>query len=176
LIGPAQTRSTAYRDVTDEIKKTFHWKAMHSGDTAGEWSVLHPPLSSHFSQADDNALVFWREIAGHAVLLLSTLGREGQDALAASHQNLRADIVVAGLPARDEPLSEPLLNLIQPKLIIVIDSEFPAMRRASAKLRDRLSHQNAPVIYCRDTGAVKLTLGRYCWNVEDADGKELAHE
>lgn len=176
LLGGVRNRSPAYRDVTDQVKQSSHWKAMHDGDTAGDWSVLHPPLSSHFSQADDNALVFWREIAGRSILLLSTLGRDGQDALVAGHRNLRADIVVASLPARDEPLSEPLLNLLQAKLIIVVDSEFPATRRASAKLRERLGRQSAPVIYCRDTGAVKLTLGRYSWNLEDANGKELAHE
>ncbi|HZM03512.1 MAG TPA: ComEC/Rec2 family competence protein [Candidatus Saccharimonadales bacterium] len=176
VLGPAQDRSSAYREVTDEIKQTSRWQALHSGDNVGQWSVLHPPLSSHFTQADDNALVFWREINGHSILLLSTLGRAGQDSLMEHYQNLRADIVVASLPARDEPLSEPLLGLLHPKLIIVVDSELPATRRASSQLRDRLARHNAPVVYCHDEGAVKLNLGRNQWSLQNASGERLFYE
>ena len=78
---------------------------------------------------------------------------------------------MAGLPAQDEPLSEPLLHLIQPKLIIIIDSELPATRRASAKLRQRLAGHGAPVVYCRDAGALKLTLWRGGWGLKNAGGE-----
>ena len=77
---------------------------------------------------------------------------------------LRADIIVSGLPARDEPLSQPLLLQLQPKLIIIVDSETPATRRASSKLRERLASQNIPVFYCQDTGALKLSLRRDGWH------------
>jgi len=133
--------------------------------------VLHPEPGARFDDADDNAVVFWREINGHSILLLSTLGRSGQDSLVEGHPHLRADIVVAGLPATDEPLSEPLLRLIEPKLIIITDSEFPATRRASAKLRQRLATHDVPVIYCRNAGALKLTLWRGGWDLKDASGE-----
>ncbi len=48
------------------------------------------------------------------------------------HPELRAEIVVAGLPAREEPLCEPLLDLLQARLIVIMDTQFPATRRASA--------------------------------------------
>jgi competence protein ComEC len=173
FINPARDRSPAYRDVIDEIKQTARWQALKAGDAAGGWSVLHPEPSARFDDADDNALVFWREINGHSILLLSSLGRSGQDSLVENHPNLRADIVVAGLPATDEPLSEPLLHLIQPKLIIIIDSESPATRRASARLRRRLAAHNVPVVYCRDAGALKLTLWRGGWDLKNARGENL---
>ena len=171
FINPARDRSPAYRDIVDAIKQTARWQALQEGDEADGWSVLAPKAGASFDDADDNALVFWREINGRSILLLSTLGRSGQDSLVESHPNLRADIVVAGLPAQDEPLSEPLLRLLQPKLIIMIDSEFPATRRAPAKLRQRLARQPAPVVYCREAGAIKLSLRRGGWTLKNSSGE-----
>jgi len=62
---------------------------------------------------------------------------------------LRADIVIAGLPTEGEPLSDALLDAIQPKIIIIADSEFPATRRAPAALLERLAQRNIPVICTR---------------------------
>ena len=62
------------------------------------------------------------------------------------HPDLRADIVVAGLPTRDEPLCDPLLDMLQARWIIIADAEFPATRRAPQKLRQRLARQAAQVI------------------------------
>jgi competence protein ComEC len=174
FINPAQGRSPAYRDVIDDIKPTAHWQALRAGDDAAGWSVLNPGGSIPFGNADDNAMVVWRKINGHSILLLSTLGRSGQDSLIEGHPDLRADIVVAGLPATDEPLCEPLLHLLQPKLIIITDSELPATRRAPAKLRRRLAGQEAPVIYCHDSGALKLTLWRGGWDLKNAGGEDLS--
>jgi competence protein ComEC len=171
FVNPVRDRSPAYRDVIREIKQTARWRTLQAGGDAGGWLALHPEPGIRFDDADDNALVFWREINGHSILLLSTLGRSGQDSLVEKNPNLRADIVVAGLPAQDEPLSEPLLRLIQPKLIIIIDSELPATRRASAKLRQRLAGQGAPVVYCRDAGALKLSLWRGGWDLKNAGGE-----
>jgi competence protein ComEC len=168
FINSARDRSPAYRATIDDIKQTAHWQALQAGDDAKGWTVLHPEPGTRFDDADDNALVFSREIKGHSILLLSALGRSGQDSLVAGHPNLRADIVVSGLPAQDEPLSEPFLQLVQPKLIIIIDSEFPATRRASATLRERLAAHDVPVVYCRDTGALKLTLWRGGWDLKNA--------
>ena len=171
FVNSAQDRSSAYRAVVDDIKQTAHWQELKAGSDAAGWSMLHPDPGTRFDNADDNALVAWREINGHSVLLLSSLGRGGQDSLVAGHPNLRADIVVAGLPAQDEPLSEPLLQLIQPKLIIIIDSQYPATRRASAKLRDRLAAHKLPVVYCRDAGGLKLSLWRGGCDLRDAEGR-----
>ena len=64
--------------------------------------------------------------SGARVLLLSDLGRDGQSALLARTNDLRADIVIAGLPNEGEPLCDALLDAIQPKVIVIADSEFPA--------------------------------------------------
>ena len=72
--------------------------------------------------------------------------------------DLRADIVVTGLPEQGEALCDGLLAAIQPRLIIVADSEFPATKRASPALRVRLAEHAVPVIYMRYAGAVTLSI------------------
>ncbi len=80
-------------------------------------------------------------LSGTKILLLSDLGRDGQSALLERTNDLRADIVVAGLPTEGEPLCDALLDAIQPKVIVIADSEFPANRRASRELKERLARK-----------------------------------
>jgi len=60
------------------------------------------------------------------------------------------------LPDEGEPLCDALLDAVQPKIIVVADSEFPANRRASRTLHERLDQRKIPVIYTRASGAVKI--------------------
>jgi hypothetical protein len=84
---------------------------------------------------------------------------------------LRAEFVVAGLPAREEPLCEPLLDQLRPRLIVIADSAFPATRRASAKLRERLGRRETRVVYSRDNGALTLEFAPTGWFLRTADGQ-----
>ena len=86
------------------------------------------------------------------------------------HPDLRAEFVVAGLPARDEPLCEPLLDLLRPRIIVMADAKFPATRRAPEKLRQRLGRRGARVVYGRDNGALTLELASGGWSLRTADG------
>jgi hypothetical protein len=87
------------------------------------------------------------------------------------HPELRAEFVIAGLPARDEPLCEPLLDLLRPRVIVMADAKFPASRRAPAKLRQRLARRGARVVYGRDNGALTLELTPGGWSLRTADGQ-----
>jgi competence protein ComEC len=156
--GEASGRSGAYRALIEALRQSPRFRAVKDGDDAGGWTVVHPGAQDRFPQADDNALVLRREFHGHSVLLAPSLGREGQDALMRRHGELRAEIVVAGLPARDEPLCDPLLEMLQPRLIVIVDSQFPATRRAPEKLRNRLARFPAKVLYCREAGALTLVM------------------
>ena len=79
--------------------------------------------------------------SGTKILLLSDLSRAGQSELLSRTNDLRADIVVAGLPNEGEPLANALIDAIQPKVIVIADSEFPATRRASRELKERLAQK-----------------------------------
>ncbi len=171
LFSAVSFRSDAYRQLVQSFKETPGLsKTIRLGDRLGPWTVLHPDDHDHFAQADDNAVVLLGELEQVRVLLLSDLGKPGQNALMERKADLRADIVVAGVPSRSEPLADALLDVIQPQLILITDSEYPATRRASRKLRERLAGRNVPVFYTRETGAVTVTAREGRWEVQTMNG------
>ena len=109
------------------------------------------------------------------VLLLSDLGRDGQSALLGRTNDLRADVVIAGLPDAGEPLCDALLDAVQPKVIVVADSEFPANRRASRTLHERLDQRKIPVFYTRAAGAVKIVMRPDGWDLKTMGGQKFTH-
>ena len=113
--SPLRFRSAAYRRIVEKLSMTpGRQVVVKRGDVAGAWRVLHPNPEDKFPQADDNALVLLGEFHGTRVLLLSDLGRRGQEALLAREPDLGADIVVSGMPEQTEPLCDALLERIQP--------------------------------------------------------------
>lgn len=173
--SPAKFRSTGYRDVTSEFEKPpARRKIFNCGDSVGCWRVLHPASENNFPHADDNALVLLGNFHGAKILLLSDLGRQGQSTLLARANNLRADVVIAGLSDDGEPLNDELLNAIRPKVIVIADSEFPATRRASRGLKDRFARQQVPVIYTRNAGAVTILARPNGWELRTMDGQKFA--
>jgi competence protein ComEC len=173
VTSPVRFRSPAYRGIMQTLERApDRWRKVNCNDEIGSWTVLHPQPADNFPQADDNALVLRGTFHGTRVLLLSDLGQLGQNALLERIPDLRADIVIAGLPAESEPLCDTLLDAVQPELIIIADSEYPANRRAGAKLRERLAQKGIPVIYTR-TGAATITVRRTGWELTTMDGQRL---
>jgi competence protein ComEC len=172
--SPAKFRSPAYREIVAEFEKPpARHKILDGGAVTGCWQVLHPGAGSNFPRADDNALVLRGDYSGARILLLSDLGRDGQGALLDRTNDLRADIVIAGLPDAGEPLGDALLAAIQPRVIVIADSELPATRRAGSELKERLAGRNVPVIYTRTTGAVTILARPDDWELRTMDGQEF---
>ncbi len=163
-------RSANYREAMAqfELPPSRH-RILHLGDTLGQWRVLFP-ATTNATKADDAPLVLRGVFYGTKILLLSDLNRHGQSELLSLTNDLRADIVVAGLPTEGEPLCAALLDAIHPKVIVIADSEFPATRRASRALKERLEQSKARIIYTRTTGAVKIMTDRDGWKLETTSG------
>lgn len=154
---PSRFRSAPYRKMIQRFNdsgRQIH--ALSRNDSVGNWKVLHPEATDRFPRADDNALVLQGKAGSVRFLLLSDLGQRGQEALLERTADLRADVVVAGLPANSEPVSDALLDALKPRLLIIADSEFPASERASAALHERLSQRRFPIIYTQSAGAATL--------------------
>ncbi len=167
-------RSHVYRQTIAALdEKPGRHKVVSGGGSFGAWRVLYPAATNNFPQADDNSLVLQGELHGVKVLLLSDLGRTGQEILFNQTNDLRADIVVTGLPEKSQPLSDALLDRIHPKIIVVADSEFPATKRAPTALRERLAQRNIPVFYTRQTGAVTLVAKPNGWELRTMDGQRF---
>jgi competence protein ComEC len=171
--SPARFRSIAYREIIAEFEKqSLRHRFINRGGTAGCWQVLHPDATDNFEHADDASLVLLGNFYGTRVLLLSDLGRAGQSARLSRTNDLRADIVIAGLPDEGEPLCDALLDAARPKVVVIADSDFPATRRASPKLRARLEQKGIPVIYTRTAGAVTILLRPDGWELRTMGGQK----
>jgi ComEC/Rec2-related protein len=156
-MSPIRFRSAPYRRVQEHFRTNgVKVATVAAGQRLGIWEVLHPGEDTKFSQADDNTIVLFGKIFGHRVLLLSDLGTPGQNALLQRSPDLQADIVVTGLPRESEPVADGFLDIVQPKFIIIADSELPAQERASERLRDRMRQRGIQVIYTSDAGAVTV--------------------
>ena len=180
--SPVKFRSLAYRDAVAHFEKTptslknapCRHKILTAGDRTGCWQVLFPYSITNVAKADDQPLVLCGDFHGTKILLLSDLSRAGQDELLSHTNDLTADIVVAGLPTEGEPLCAALIDAIRPKLIVIADAEFPATRRASRALRERLEQRKIPVIYTRTAGAATIKADQHGWRLETMDGQQFS--
>jgi competence protein ComEC len=172
--GALHFRSPAYNDFQAATHGVFAWrKPLQAGDKAGPFTVLYPGPENHFPKAEDNPLVLRAEVSGTKVLLLSDLGRAGQNELLSHSIDLRADIVIAGLPVEGEPLSDTLLESIQPQVVIIADADYPATRKAGNRLRERLARHHIPVIYTSEANAATLEIRQDHWDLRAMDGTKI---
>jgi beta-lactamase superfamily II metal-dependent hydrolase len=158
LFSPVPSRSPPYRQIVSSLP-TNAMTHISLGNRFGNWRVLHPAADDRFPRGDDNAIVLLGNFNGLRVLLLSDLGDEGQPTLFNRNPNLRADIVIAGLPGAGAPLKSGLLDAIRPQAIIVNDAYSPAGDRARPALRERLARHADAVFYTSDSRSVTIEIG-----------------
>ncbi|MCX8155597.1 MAG: ComEC/Rec2 family competence protein [Verrucomicrobiae bacterium] len=178
VYGPLWHRSAAYRDWRQHVEAIGLGQVVSAGFQLAGWQLLHPTGEEPLGAADDTVLVWRRARAGGGCLLLSDLSRAGQHQLAqrAGAGQLRADILICGLPEQGEPLADGFLRLVQPRLVIVADSLFPADRRAPRSLGQRLARQRVALWCTRECGAVQITFSPSGWRARAMDGREALAE
>ena len=147
----------------------FHW-----GETNGCWRVLFPSATNAVARAGEAVLVLRGNFHGTRILLLSDLSRNGQSELLAQGGDLRADIVIAGLPDDGEPMCDALIAATHPQVLVIADTDYPATRRAGRALKERLGRAQIPVLYTRTTGAVKIVTSPAGWRLTTMGGQQLA--
>ena len=173
VASAADFRSGDYRRVIEALEKAgVAGQVVERGARLGPWSVLHPQAQDRFSRADDGALVLRGEFAGQRVLLLSDLGRAGQQQLYGRVPDLAASIAVMGLPEGRDGISTGFLKRIQPRTLVVADCEFPASGRASRGLQERLRGGASTVLYTRRWGAVSLHWNGREWELASRNRRD----
>jgi competence protein ComEC len=171
LTSSARFRSPAYREIIAKLEHSpGHWRRIQRGDPVGRWTVLHPAQEDRFAQAVNSAVVLRGEFYGTRVLLVSKLGRLGQRTLLGRETDLQADVLVCGLPALADALSDSFIRAVKPRLLIMACCEFPALARPNEQLRDRLAQLKIPVIYTSDAGAATVILQAGGFEVRTMDG------
>ena len=173
LLDPILSHSPDYRSITSFVSSNLPPQPIpRPGDRFGPWTVLHPDPAKPSSRADDNAIVLLGNIDSARVLLLSNLGRTGQNALLSRTNDLHADILVAATSetsgkSDESPLSETLLKAIQPRVIVIHDSPS---HPASDLLQKQLERRHVPILYTRQTRAVTLTTRHNHWQLTAMNG------
>jgi competence protein ComEC len=168
-------RSPGYRRAIAELEKSDRWKTLAAGEEVEGWSVLYPPrVERGFPRADDNAVVLRKSIDAWTVLHVSDLGESGQKKLLESGNNLRADIVIAGMPEQGEPLTDGLLEKIRPKIIVLGTAEYPYKAQGSPELRKRLEESGAKIFYVDQEKAVTISVKPKECVVTTMEGKRIS--
>jgi hypothetical protein len=62
------------------------------------------------------------------------------------------------------------LDFAQPRVIIIADSDIPASRKASSRLKDRLAQRDVPVFYTSEMRSVTISIRPGHWQVHAMDG------
>jgi competence protein ComEC len=169
-------RSTDYRAAVAQFEDGGHkggqrHKIINCGETNGYWRMIYPAATGNSPKASDSPMVLLGNFHSTRVLLLSELGRDGQSELLSHTNDLRANIVIAGLPEKGEPLCDDLIAAIDPRVIVIADSGYPVARRASRALHERLDRTHIPVVYTRASGAVKIVMDKTGWKLQTMDGQ-----
>lgn len=172
-----QFRSPGYREFESVVQNKPAWRTpLQAGDHVGPWNVLYPPAKTALTKAHDNAIVLRGEMDGVQILLVSDLSHAGQNALLnnSNTNELRADVLIAGPPGDGEPANDSLLNAVQPRAIVIADSQQPANKRAGWQLKERLTERNIPVFYTSVSDAVTLRIRGDNWELRAMDGKSFS--
>lgn len=155
----AQTRyrsSTLQRWLNDAEASSQGIERLQAGDHLGNWVVLHPQGDGKSRSAEDAPLVlkgFWGDLR---LLWLPPLNLAGQEALLQAQGDLRAEILVAGVPQQDRPLYPALLEAIQPSCLVLIDDATPKTRRQVEGQISRFRRSGRHVIRTSTSGALRL--------------------
>jgi beta-lactamase superfamily II metal-dependent hydrolase len=148
-------------------------RRLSDGRSVGSWEVLWPEEGGEGTRSDDHALVLAGRVAGLRCCLIPSLNPEAQRLLVARHgERFRADVVIAGVPGRGEPLVPELLACLQPRAVVLLTSDRPASLKLSRAVRRRLraSVPDSAVWFTDEVGAVEVVLRSGRWNV--ATGRE----
>ena len=126
------------------------------GTACAGWEVFYPRPTGKSLRAEEAPLVISFTFSGVRLLWLSNLNAKGQDALMSNTRDLRAQLVIGGIPLRGEPMASPLLDRIQPEVVVITDADYPASSRASEALKRRLRTSRWKTYFSRDCGSLEI--------------------
>ena len=156
-LAQARFRSSAIQSwLKEATTQRKDIQRLFAGVHAGPWVMLHPPPGHNSRSADDTPLIMKGTWGKRTLLWLPPLNLAGQEALLRSGSDLKAEILIAGIPAKDRALVPPLLTAINPACLILIDDTSPKTRRAVESQMVRFQTPGRWVLRTSETGALTL--------------------
>ena len=173
LDNPTPDRSTIHR----RLQRLFQQRgikpaALAAGDSfrlSREVTahVLFPPRSFSSPIADDQAYVI-RVLVGPAtsILFMADSGVKTEEALLASHSNVRSDIIIKGQHHSGQSGSEAFLDAARPRLIIASSRDFPDHERINDMWAEELQKRGIKLFRQDETGAVTVRFHHDSWEAQ----------
>ena len=156
--------------LTQAFPPELQMVRVHRGDFAGEWRVLHPGSGGRPTGAGAGSLVLLRDFGGIRVAWMSDLGAVGQKRMIGEGME-PVDIVLAAPSSASEPLSEGVLEQLNPQLIVVATEAAPSPRRVRRSTLARLRARGIHVVCTDRSGAVTLRMEEGVARVESMEGE-----
>ncbi len=143
---------------------------VHPGEFVAGWRVLHPGAGESASRGGDVSLVLLRDFEGLRVAWLADLGAIGQSRLLESGVD-SVDIVLSSPSPGSEPLSDPLLDRLNPQCVVFAAEAAPSPRRVRSSTVARLRARGIHVVCTDRAGSVTLRLKNGNARVEAMEGE-----
>ncbi|MDG1890815.1 MAG: ComEC/Rec2 family competence protein [Verrucomicrobiota bacterium] len=117
---PGGYRSPYFKEAMNWTKKNkLSLQAGQAGTRKQHVEILYPSNSGLYRTADDATLVLLIHMAGHRVLLLGDLSREGMVQLGNLYPALKVDVLVVNRPDQRTPFNHTWMRRLEPRMIVV---------------------------------------------------------
>lgn len=157
VLNPLPQRSAAYRDfehVLSGRSKTVVRPT--TGQSLGPWTVLHPELKGMADRADTTSLAMLLRQGGTKVLHFPDLDAAGIAHVIERNPELHPDVLVASPPNGGGFDLDMLEKTLCPRMLVVVDADFPASQRISDATLRRLKMSKRPALCTSRVGAIEL--------------------
>jgi ComEC/Rec2-related protein len=164
--SPLRDRSPSRRTVHTALDASAQGKAIvQRGDTLtlAPGVILHvlfPPGGLHAGAADDKTLVVRLDVAGRRFLFTSDAGFNTERWLLenAPPEELRSDVLIKQIHAKDFSGTPEFLNAVQPSLIVASSTRFPPQESLNEEWAAQLEARGIRLLRQDRTGAVRITV------------------
>lgn len=173
--SPLRDRSPTHRAIHASLDATAQGKSLVArGDNLPlapgvTLHVLYPPEGLRAGPADDKALVVRLDAAGKRILFTSDAGFTTERWLAenAPPDELRADILVKQMHAKDFSGTPEFLQAVGPALVVASSTRFPPQEAIREEWAAQVEALGIRLLRQDQTGAVRITLPRDgAWQAE----------
>lgn len=158
LLPAGRTRSTALRTLEElASNRRIRLDKVAAGTNAGPWRILHPPLDeSGGNRLAERALVLLGGCHDCSILLIGPLNTATQISLAESLKDTGPVDVIFAESTDAGTLPDGLLEVLQPRCVVVAATRTPVSTRLPAAEKARLRAHPWPTFFTDDDGTVTV--------------------
>jgi competence protein ComEC len=166
-MGPGNT-PTLKKAHDAAMEKGIPTHRLVAGRPVEGWETLWPSADALGTRSDERALVLRGMPGGVSCVLMPSMNPEAQRAwLETTPKEMRARLLIVGLPSRGEPAIGEVLERLQPECVVVLTDERSARQRFAESTRRRLQRwameHGVSVWFTDESGAVTVTLRTPWW-------------